>query len=191
MVHIILPEFGGTNMGYHKIHLYSNGELEDISLNGWTFSFQAEGNYYQDWGKFFYKPYFDIKALDPLGKECSFHIISRGGTIQYDLPRDFYGECVQDFIYYIHFYSNFDDYNKADAFNKLVSYQKKQIDGYSYDSEDELEKALELTDYYNKIKSTCTNISFLKTLRTIINKSLDNGISNLKKEISKLEESKV
>ena len=37
-VHIILPPYGGTYIGTHKILLYTNGELEDFSINGWTFS---------------------------------------------------------------------------------------------------------------------------------------------------------
>ena len=185
-VHIKLPKFGGTYIGYHKILIYTNGELEDFSINGWTFSFKVEGSYSQNWGKSFYEPEFDIQALDPSGNVCSFHIVSKGWTTQYDLPHDFYTECVQDFFNCIHFYSNFNNRKEAGLFNELIHLQSND---YCY--ENEIEKAKKMSDYYKKIKGTCTNSSFLEKLKEIINTSLDRGINKINKDINKLKEAKV
>ena len=186
VVHIKLPEYGGTYIGYHKILIYTDGKLQDFSLNGWTFSFQAEGEYHQNWGKSFYSPEININALDPFGKECLFHIVSEGYSSQYDLPRDFYCKCVQEFFYSIHFYSNFKGRNEARLFNELINLQRD-----NYCNKEELEKAKKLSVYYKQIQNTYTNVSFLEKLKETINLSLDRGICNFNQDIHKLKESKV
>lgn len=157
------------NNGKFEANLYSNGELIDIEINGWTFSFHIDGRYHMPGT--YESLSFNMLAVDPDGTEVNFKCI----------PNNTYFSEMNVLCWFldmIHTYSNFKDAETANKFCELLRAIKKDVG-----EELGLEHALFFKEFYINNNNACPDRFFMKQIKETVNKAIDlfqNGIESYK-----------
>ncbi len=138
-----------------EAEFYTDGKMEDIQLNGWTFSYRIEGKHriYKQMGPD--SPEFTIKGLDP--EQHLFEIrIYTGG---------FFKEAAADFINNIMLISKFPDKDIATAYYKLKNYNREKTDV--------IPLLKELEWFYSSNYKSNTDELFWDKIRMSVNKTIE------------------
>jgi hypothetical protein len=158
------------NDGSFDANIYSDGELVDIEINGWTFSFHIEGRYHLPGS--YKSTSFCIEAVDPEGIETSIY-----STPYYSYYRE--GDVLCSYLDLIHMYSHFKNADVAQKFYQLLrSVEGKHVTWRSVDSdiikpEIGIAQAEFFKEFYEKNVDICKDKFFLKQIREAVNNAVD------------------
>ena len=158
----------GFNNGSFEANFYSNGELTDIEINGWTFSFYVRGSYHLP-GTYRLVS-FCIEAIGPEGTETSIY-----NTPYFTFFRE--SDVLCSFLDLIHMYSHFNNAQVAQRFYQLLrsvesGYSERAVDR-DITPEVGMTQARFFKDFYEKEIESCNDKFFLKLIREAVNKVVD------------------
>ena len=161
---------GTGDFKWHKLEgiFYTEGQMKDFEINGWTFSYRIEGLHR------IYNiadpdsPEFTIKGLDPHQQVFEARVYTFG----------FFKEACADFMNEIHFYSKFPDRDIAQAFNKL----KNRLKGSNIDKEmnNLLPLIQEIRSFYSTHR-TNNEAKFYDQIKLELNAAIDDYVKQLNK----------
>lgn len=169
------------NNGSFDANIYSDGELVDIEINEWTFSFHIHGTYHLPGSYQFTN--FCIEAVDPEATETSIY-----STPYYSCFKE--GDVLCSYLDLIHMYSHFKNAKVAQMFYQLL----RSVEGIHYGAcrsvdrdiikpEIGIARAEFFKDFYEKNVDTCKDKFFLKQIRGAVNNAVDafqDGIESYK-----------
>ena len=150
-------------------NIYSDGKLDDIGINRWTFSYHIEGTYDN------VSTDFKIEAIDPDKEEVSFY----NTPFQDDYYMLSEVDVLCSFLNSIFIYCHFKNADEAYKFNQLLRSLEYNNSFRRY--EDEREITLEVVktqakyvkEYYLKHINDCSDKSFMKLIKESVNSAID------------------
>ena len=147
---------------------YTEGQMKDFEINGWTFSYRIEGHHRIYNVADPDSPEFIIKGLDPHRQVFEAKVYTFG----------FFKEACADFMNGIHFYSKFPDRDIAQAFNKL----KNRMKGINIEQRmnDLLPLIQEIRSFYNTHK-TDNDTQFYDHIKLELNAAIEDYVKQLNK----------
>lgn len=149
-----------------EAEFYTDGKLEDIQLNGWTFSYRIEGRHriYNQMSPD--SPEFTIKGIDPEQHLLEIKMYTFG----------FLKEAAADFINNIMLISKFPDRDTATTYYKLKNWNRESK------TVDVLPLLKELKSFYSFNHDSITDEMFWDRIKM----SVDKAVEDYKKTIDTL-----
>ena len=166
----VMNDFG-TNQnfdGSFDANIYHYGELTDIELNGWTFSYHFKGEYHEPGT--YYTTSFEIECLDPHEDEVKLY--STPYKIRFSEE-----EVLCNYLEMANVYSRFENSDIAIKFNFL----SRTIDEGLYGGRGRIpmkisyEEILDMIKYFKNYyeKSKGEDLLFLNKIKDTVNGALD------------------
>lgn len=167
-----LSSINTSDFKWNKLEgfFYTEGQLKDFEINGWTFSYRIEGSHRIYNVANPNMPHFIIQGLDPQGQHFKAKVHS--------FP--FLKEASADFMNMIHFYSKFPDRDIAEAFNTL-KYRRDAIDVES--RMNNLLPLIQKIHSFYKINTTGNHdAKFYDQIKLELNAAIDDYVRHVNKQ---------